>query len=61
MHHERVEEVCWNSAEIRRTLAAAGFDSVRAWDATPFFKDRSHQSQRFLLEPHDKDRQIQGC
>ena len=37
-HHERVEEVCWNSAEIRRKLAAAGFDRIRAWDATPFFK-----------------------
>jgi len=37
-HHERVEEVCWSSAEIRRTLRQAGFDSVRAWDAAPFFK-----------------------
>ena len=36
---ERLEEVCWNSAEIRRTLAAAGFDRIRAWDAAPFFKD----------------------
>jgi SAM-dependent methyltransferase len=37
-HHERVEEVCWSSSEIRRTLRAAGFDQVRAWDCTPFFK-----------------------
>jgi SAM-dependent methyltransferase len=35
---ERVDEVCWSSGEIRRTLQEAGFDSVRAWDAAPFFK-----------------------
>jgi len=37
-HHERVEEVCWSSSEIRRALRAAGFDGVRAWDCTPFFE-----------------------
>ncbi len=36
--HERVEEVCWSPDEIRLTLRQAGFESVRAWDATPFFK-----------------------
>lgn len=35
-HHERVEQVCWSAAEIRRTLREAGFDQVRAWDAAPF-------------------------
>jgi SAM-dependent methyltransferase len=38
-HHERVEEVCWNSDEIRRIFQEAGFDQLRAWDAVPFFKD----------------------
>ena len=37
--HERVEEICWTSAEIRRALREAGFGQVRAWDAVPFFKD----------------------
>jgi SAM-dependent methyltransferase len=37
--HERVEEVCWNTDEIRHTLEQAGFDQVRTWDATPFFKN----------------------
>jgi SAM-dependent methyltransferase len=36
---ERVEEVCWDSDEIRRVLRETGFDKLRAWDATPFFKD----------------------
>jgi len=35
--HEHVEEVCWTGAEIRATLREAGFESVRAWDAAPFF------------------------
>jgi len=39
-HHERVEEVCWSSSEIRRTLREAGFDQVRAWDSAPFFLGR---------------------
>jgi SAM-dependent methyltransferase len=38
-HHERVEEVCWSPPEIRRVLREAGFSQVRAWDATPFFKN----------------------
>lgn len=37
--HERVDEVCWSSDEIRRTLREAGFDRLRAWDAAPFFAD----------------------
>ena len=36
-HHERVEEVCWSSSEIRGALRMAGFDRVRAWDCAPFF------------------------
>jgi len=36
-HHERVQEICWSSSEIRRTLRAAGFDQVRTWDCAPFF------------------------
>ncbi len=36
-HHERVEEVCWSSSEIRHTLRQAGFDRISAFDATPFF------------------------
>ena len=35
---ERVDEVCWSVAEIRRALRDAGFDRVRRWDAAPFFK-----------------------
>ncbi|MDE3164262.1 MAG: methyltransferase domain-containing protein [Acidobacteriota bacterium] len=34
---ERIDEVCWSAAEIRRALRAAGFDRIRAWDAAPFF------------------------
>lgn len=37
--HERVDEVCWSSEELRRTLRVAGFDRVRAWDGAPFFRD----------------------
>ncbi len=37
--HERVEEVCWSSGEIRRTLREAGFTGLRAWDAAGFFGD----------------------
>ncbi|HLW78771.1 MAG TPA: class I SAM-dependent methyltransferase [Terriglobia bacterium] len=33
---EHVEEVWWTPAEIRRTLRAAGFQAIRAWDAAPF-------------------------
>lgn len=38
-HHERVDEVCWNSEEISRALKRAGFDQVHAFDAAPFFKN----------------------
>jgi SAM-dependent methyltransferase len=34
---ERIEEVCREPGEIRDTLRAAGFDSIRAIDAEPFF------------------------
>ena len=37
-HHERVEEVCWDSDEIRRVLEKTGFEKLRSWDAAPFFK-----------------------
>jgi SAM-dependent methyltransferase len=37
-HHERVEEVCWNSNEIHRIFRETGFDQLRAWDGAPFFK-----------------------
>lgn len=37
--HERIEQVCWTPAEIRHVLGEAGFDQLRAWDATPFFKN----------------------
>src|ERR1051325_3165049 len=36
--HERVEQVSWRPAEIRATLRAAGFDRIKAWDATSFFE-----------------------
>jgi SAM-dependent methyltransferase len=35
---ESVNEVCWSAGEIRRTLRDEGFNSMRAWDATPFFQ-----------------------
>ena len=44
-HHERVEEVCWKSNEIRRVFKQAGFDHLRAWDATPFF------TKNLLIDP----------
>jgi SAM-dependent methyltransferase len=37
-HQERVEEICWDSDEIRRTFHETGFDQLRSWDAAPFFK-----------------------
>jgi SAM-dependent methyltransferase len=36
--HEHVEEVCWNAKEMRTIFKSAGFDQVRAWDASPYFK-----------------------
>jgi SAM-dependent methyltransferase len=38
--HEHIEEVCWSAGEISDSLAAAGFDNIRSWDAAPFFNDR---------------------
>jgi SAM-dependent methyltransferase len=38
-HQERVEEVCWSDAEIRRALRGAGFGRIRAWDVGRFVKD----------------------
>lgn len=38
-HHERIEEVCWSETELRHALAAAGFDRLKRWDASPFFND----------------------
>ena len=35
-HREHIEQVAWTAAEIRRTLRAAGFVSLRAWDAARF-------------------------
>ena len=36
-HREHIEQVAWSAAEMRRVLRGAGFDRVRAFDATPFF------------------------
>jgi len=36
--HERVQEVCWSAREIRTVLKKAGFECVRALDASPFYK-----------------------
>lgn len=38
-HRERVEEVCWTRVEIERALRKAGFESLEAWDAAPYFKN----------------------
>jgi len=35
---ERVEEVAWTSAEIRRSLRRAGFRTIQAWDEAPFVR-----------------------
>jgi SAM-dependent methyltransferase len=37
-HHEHIKQVAWSAPEIRRALREAGFDRVRAFDATPFFR-----------------------
>ena len=34
---ERIEQVAWTEAEMSGTLHKAGFDRIRAFDATPFF------------------------
>jgi SAM-dependent methyltransferase len=36
--HERVEQVCWSPSEIRDTLRVSGFSTIRAFDATQFFR-----------------------
>lgn len=33
---ERVEEVAWTQAEIRKSLRRAGFGTIRSWDQAPF-------------------------
>ena len=33
---ERVEQVAWTETEMRRTLRAAGFSQIQAWDTTQF-------------------------
>lgn len=38
-YSEHIEEVCWSAAEIRKALKHAGFDQIKTWDASPFFKD----------------------
>ncbi len=38
-HRERVEEVCWSDAEIRRALRQAGFDTIESWDSLQFIRD----------------------
>lgn len=40
-HLEHVEEVCWTQNEIRKSLREAGFEAVRAWDASRFFPPES--------------------
>lgn len=37
--HEHVEEICRSAKEIRTILKNAGFDQVRARDASPYFKN----------------------
>jgi SAM-dependent methyltransferase len=36
-HREHIEQVAWSAAEMRRALREAGFERVRAFDATQFF------------------------
>lgn len=38
-YRERVDEVCWTSAEIRNIFHDAGFDRLGTWDAAAFWKD----------------------
>ncbi len=35
---EHVEEVTWSHREMQETLRDSGFESIRMWDATKFFK-----------------------
>jgi len=41
---ERIEEIWWTDAEVRRALKQAGFHRIRAWDATKV-RPRSMQSR----------------
>ena len=45
-HLELVQEVCWTRKEIHDTLRAAGFDSIRTWDASRFFPPESMIARR---------------
>jgi SAM-dependent methyltransferase len=36
--HARIEELCWSAAEIRRALTDAGFDRIRARDASSLMR-----------------------
>lgn len=36
--HERVEQVYWPATQIRETLRAAGFRTIRAWDGCEFLQ-----------------------
>jgi hypothetical protein len=36
-HREHIQQVARSAAEVRRNLREAGFDRIRAFDATPFF------------------------
>jgi 2-polyprenyl-3-methyl-5-hydroxy-6-metoxy-1,4-benzoquinol methylase len=40
-NHEYVEEICWTPSEIRRALVSAGFESLKSFDAAPFYKDNA--------------------
>jgi hypothetical protein len=44
--HEHVEEVCWTRDQIHSTLRAAGFDSVREWDAARFLSKVANLRRR---------------
>jgi SAM-dependent methyltransferase len=37
-NYERVEEVCWRSARIKKVFRNAGFDRLHTWDAAAFWK-----------------------
>ncbi|HXH51222.1 MAG TPA: methyltransferase domain-containing protein [Terriglobia bacterium] len=36
---ERVEEVAWTPAEIRKSLRRAGFTTIQSWDQAPFVRE----------------------
>jgi len=37
-HQERIDEVCWEPAEIRQVLNRTGFEAIKHFDAEPFFR-----------------------